>query len=70
MYILELKIWRGEEYHKKGLKQLGEYLSQYKLEEGYLLIFDFRKAINLIGQVDETYVNIKDNNKKIIEVYC
>jgi len=26
MYIIELKIWRGKEYHKKGLIQLGEYL--------------------------------------------
>jgi hypothetical protein len=25
-YIVELKIWRGEEYHKKGLIQLQEYL--------------------------------------------
>ncbi|AAO36027.1 AAA family ATPase [Clostridium tetani] len=70
MYILELKIWRGEEYHKKGLKQLGEYLNQYGLEEGYLLIFDFRKATNLIGKTEETHVNAEDNIKKIIEVYC
>ena len=25
-YIIELKIWRGEEYHEKGLKQLADYL--------------------------------------------
>ena len=25
-YLVELKIWRGEEYHKKGLKQLSDYL--------------------------------------------
>ncbi len=70
MYILELKMWRGEEYHKKGLTQLGKYLDQYALEEGYLLIFDFRKATNLIGQVDEICVNIENDSKKIIEVYC
>jgi hypothetical protein len=31
MYILELKIWRGDKYHEKGLVQLGEYLEQYGL---------------------------------------
>jgi len=44
MYILELKKWNGEVYHKKGLIQLGEYLEQYGLDEGYLLIFDFRNV--------------------------
>lgn len=42
IYIFELKKWNGEEYHKKGLLQLGGYLEQYGLEQGYLLIFDFR----------------------------
>ena len=33
MFILELKIWYGEEYHKKGQIQLGQYLEQYDLSE-------------------------------------
>ncbi|EJP6471761.1 AAA family ATPase [Clostridium botulinum] len=70
MYILELKIWRGEEYHKKGLIQLAEYLNQYELDKGYLLIFDLRKSTNLIGEVEENYISIENNNKKIIQVYC
>ncbi|PRR79924.1 hypothetical protein CLLI_06570 [Clostridium liquoris] len=70
MYILELKIWRGEGYHKKGLIQLGKYLEQYGLEEGYLLIFDFRKSVNSIGAIQESYVDIKDSRKKIVEGYC
>lgn len=28
IYILELKIWRGDKYHERGLVQLGEYLEQ------------------------------------------
>ncbi|CBZ03996.1 AAA family ATPase [Clostridium botulinum] len=70
MYILELKIWRGEEYHKKGLIQLAEYLEQYKLDKGYLLIFDLRKSTNLIGEVEENYIGIENNSKKIIQIYC
>ncbi|KEI98213.1 AAA family ATPase [Clostridium botulinum] len=70
MYILELKIWRGQEYHRKGLIQLAEYLNQYGLDEGYLLIFDLRKSTNLIGEVAENYIGIENNNKKIIQVYC
>lgn len=70
MYIIELKIWRGEEYHKRGLEQISEYLEQYKLEKGYLLIFDFRKAEGLSGQTEEVKTNVKGNIKEIIEVYC
>ena len=70
MYILELKIWYGEEYHKRGIIQLGEYLQQYGLDEGYLLIFDFRKIKSLSGSVEEVTVNIGQSDKKLLEVYC
>ncbi|MCP4112891.1 MAG: AAA family ATPase [Desulfobacteraceae bacterium] len=43
-YVLELKIWRGDEYHRKGLKQLSDYLDTYSLKQGWLLIYDFRKS--------------------------
>lgn len=42
-YIVELKIWRGEEYHTRGEKQLFEYLNYYNEEKGYLLSFNFNK---------------------------
>jgi len=42
-YVLELKIWYGEEAHQAGLQQLSNYLDLYGLSEGYLLIFDFNK---------------------------
>jgi hypothetical protein len=70
MFILELKIWYGEEYHKKGQLQLGEYLEQYGLEEGYLLIFDFRKKTGLAGKAEETMINVAGKNKRLLEVYC
>ena len=42
-YIVELKIWRGEEYNMEGEKQIAEYLNYYHLEKGYLLSFNFNK---------------------------
>lgn len=42
-YVIEFKIWRGEEYNKRGEKQLVEYLEYYHLERGYLLSFNFNK---------------------------
>ena len=42
-YIIELKIWRGEEYNTEGEKQIAEYLNYYHLEKGDLLSFNFNK---------------------------
>lgn len=70
MYVLELKRWNGEEYHKKGLKQLCEYLEQYSLYEGYLMIFDFRKVKRETGKLKETVVTLGEKKKNIIEIYC
>lgn len=41
--IVEMKIWRGEEYQKRGEQQLFEYLEEYKVKKGYLLSFNFNK---------------------------
>ena len=41
--VIELKIWRGEEYHQQGLEQFSGYLDFQNLKHGYLLIFDFNK---------------------------
>ena len=42
-YIIELKIWRGDNYHQKGLKQLADYLDINEQNKGYLLVFNFNK---------------------------
>jgi Predicted AAA-ATPase len=39
-YVAELKIWRGQSAHEKGLVQLADYLQKQGLTEGYLIIFD------------------------------
>ncbi len=41
-YIVELKKWYSEEYHKRGIAQLSDYLERQNKRKGYLLIFDFR----------------------------
>lgn len=42
-YIIELKIWHGEEYDKRGQQQLAGYLDDYHQKKGYLLSFNFNK---------------------------
>jgi hypothetical protein len=39
-YVAELKIWRGDAAHEKGLIQLTDYLEKENLSDGFLLIFD------------------------------
>ena len=42
-YIIELKIWRGEQYNADGEKQISEYLDYFHLTTGYMLSFNFNK---------------------------
>ena len=42
-YIIELKIWHGDNYHQKGLKQLVNYLDINEQNKGYLLVFNKNK---------------------------
>lgn len=46
-YIVELKIWHGDEYNKRGEEQLVEYLDAYHLNQGYMLSFCFNKKKNI-----------------------
>lgn len=41
--IIELKIWHGEEYNRRGEEQLLEYMDYYHLKKGYMLSFNFNK---------------------------
>ena len=43
LYVAELKIWRGDVAHEKGLGQLVDYLDRLGLDTGYLIIFDTNK---------------------------
>lgn len=42
-YIIEVKIWRGNEYNKRGEAQLADYLESYHIQKGYMLSFNFNK---------------------------
>lgn len=42
-FIIELKIWYGNEYNDRGEKQLISYLDYYHKDKGYMLSFNFNK---------------------------
>ena len=42
-FIIEMKIWHGQEYHQRGEEQLIGYLNDYHVRKGYLLSFNFNK---------------------------
>ncbi len=60
-YIIELKTWRGEAYHQRGIDQLCDYLERQDQSKGYLLIYDLRKKTGKQGK----WERIEKNNKVI-----
>lgn len=60
-YIVELKVWRGEKYHQKGIDQLCRYLDGQNQSQGFLLIYDFRKKSGQAGK----RLTIETNGKSI-----
>ncbi len=43
-FIIEMKIWRGEEYNYRGEEQLFDYLDYYHIRKGYMLSFSFNNS--------------------------
>lgn len=60
-FIVEMKIWHGNEYNERGEQQLAEYLDYYHKDKGYMLSFNFNKN-KTIGMKE-----IKVGNKIIVE---
>lgn len=60
-FVIELKIWRGNEYNERGERQLGDYLDYYHMDKGYLLSFNF----NLKKEVGVKEIRVGD--KVIVE---
>ncbi len=42
-FIVELKIWRGNEYNERGEEQLADYLDYFHQKKGYLISFNFNQ---------------------------
>lgn len=42
-FIVEMKIWHGNEYKERGEQQLADYLDYFHKDKGYLLSFNFNK---------------------------
>lgn len=62
-YVVELKIWRGEAAHQKGLQQLADYLQPLHLDKGYLLVYDFT------GNKEQKEERIHVQGKEIFAVW-
>jgi len=39
-FIVELKIWRGQEYHLQGIERLKDYMRRESAQNSYMLIMD------------------------------
>ncbi|MCL2814978.1 MAG: AAA-like domain-containing protein, partial [Oscillospiraceae bacterium] len=63
-FIIELKLWKGEEAEKKAYNQLMGYMETKRAATGYLLIFDFRLRKN--KERKAKWLDI--DGKKIFEV--
>ena len=42
-FVVEMKIWRGNEYNERGERQLAEYLDYFRQKKGYMLSFNFNR---------------------------
>lgn len=42
-FIVELKIWHGNEYNERGEQQLIDYLEYFHQKKGYMISFNFNK---------------------------
>lgn len=63
-YIVELKIWRGQQYRQKGLEQLGAYLDSRNSRKGYLVSFVFNQNKTYVQKV----VTLADSRREIYEI--
>jgi hypothetical protein len=63
-YPFEVKIWRGELYYQKGLRQIKYYIDHENVEYGFYIIFDPR-----VNDYKSGYEIVKYNSRKIGQVF-
>ena len=61
-FIVELKIWHGENYEKEAIEQLARYLESKRLDTGYLISFCFNKNFEYVKKWQSF------NNKQIFAI--
>ena len=62
-YVIELKIWRGDEYNKRGEKQLAEYLDYYHYAKALYEVFKYIGVpVDEIGYNQPKGVRYPDEN--------
>ena len=60
-FVVEIKIWRGNEYNERGEDQLIGYLDYFHQKKGYMLSFNFNKR----KEVGVKVIEVRD--KVIVE---
>jgi len=59
-YVIELKVWGGDEKHQAGLRQLTDYLKRTGHDRGGLVIFDFTQKGRKTWKQDRIQSDGKD----------
>ncbi len=52
-FIVELKIWRGEEYHLQGIERLKDYMRRENANKSYMLIMDKNRHKEFTTNVED-----------------
>ena len=52
-FIVELKLWKGEEAHQDGIQQLKDYMKAEAVEKGYMLIMNKNKKKKFKNWIEE-----------------
>lgn len=63
-YVIELKKWYGQEYYKKGIRQLEDYLNKQNLNEGYLIVYNFNRN----KEYSNRWLTKEESQKRIYEI--